>query len=327
MSRALEKDVLENLRSEDPKAVYKSIVGVLTRLPQDGSLLEIELLGRAHPLQVGVNFLQDENAIAIPKLRLVQAFFVARQIVQEHLTSHPDFPGSDTVAATAVMLLMDPEHLTAANIRKRAVLQRLKSGNACESILREEKQLLDSLLTAHLHRHTKSPTLWNHRRWLVECFRAHGVSLDTRRDLLTVVMVAADRHPRNYYAWHHARWLVHDLPNGQSQADLPGEVADDVKDWCFRHHNDISGWSFLNFVIANIGDAEARRCKCSCVLSETLARVESFRWANESVWVFLRTAVAREPVGEDLLKTCSDLEQILFSEAREGRTRHGLQTR
>jgi protein prenyltransferase alpha subunit repeat containing protein 1 len=323
MSRALEKEVLENLRSEDPKAVYKSIAGLLAHPPQDGSLLEIELLGKAHPLEAGVNFLQDGNAIAIPKLRLVQAFFVARHILQEHLASHPESPSRDTVAATAVILLMDPEHVTAANIRKRAVLSRLKGGDARESVLGEEKQFLDSLLTAHLHRHTKSPTLWNHRRWLMERFISYDVSFDTRKDLVTVIMVAADRHPKNYYAWHHARRLVRDLLDQQPQAELLGAVVDDVKAWCFGHHNDISGWSYLNFVIASIEDSEARGRKCTSVLTETLARVDSLRWANESVWVFLRTAVATQPVSEEVLKTFSDLDQNLPLAAREDRTRHG----
>ncbi|KAI0137292.1 hypothetical protein BJ170DRAFT_53871 [Xylariales sp. AK1849] len=324
MSRALDKDVLEALKCEDPAAVYKDISTVLTRLPEHGCLLEIELLGKSHPLEPGVHFLQDGNAIAIPKLRLAQAFFVARHIIQKHITATPQSPQSKTVAATTIALVMDPEHLTAANIRKRAVVSRLKTGTEVESILRHEKQFVDSLLTARLHRHTKSPTLWNHRRWLMEQFRSSRLSFDVRQDLATVIMVAAERHPRNYYAWQHARWLIRDAMNGQSAAPLLTVMAEDVKEWCFRHHDDISGWTYLSFVILNIEDREDRRSKCSSVMTETMGMVESLRWTNESVWAFLRTTAARDFVSNDAFDLFQNLSLRLCAGVTEKSTAENI---
>ncbi|KAI1842713.1 hypothetical protein JX266_011034 [Neoarthrinium moseri] len=299
MSRSLDSDVLRNLKSEDPTPIYKDICSALTCLPEDGSLLEIELLGKAHPLEPGVNYLQDGNAIAVPKLRLAQAFFVARQIIQKYLITRPEHPSNETVTATAVVLLMDPEHLTAANIRKRAVV----SNNLSErdSALGKEKQFIDSLLTARLHRHTKSPTLWSHRRWLIQQFRKLGAVSDARHDIATVVMVAAERHPRNYYAWQHARWLLQNLADEQSEAIM--NIGDDVKEWCLKHHNDISGWMYLTFVIQNIQDAGSRARQCSSMLTDTLGMAKSFRWTNESVWVFLRTIVASSLVSRELFES------------------------
>ncbi|KAH6656758.1 hypothetical protein BKA67DRAFT_167188 [Truncatella angustata] len=320
MSRSLDKHVLENLKSEDPAIVYRDIVQVLAALPQQGGLLEIELLGKAHPLQPGINFLQDENAIAIPKLRLTQAFFVARQVIQKHITSQLSSPSDETVASTAVVLLMDPEHLTAANIRKRAILSRLHHGMQPEPLLRHEKQVLDSLLTARLHRHTKSPTLWSHRRWLMERFKLLHVPLDLRSDIKSVIMVAAERHPRNYYAWHHARWLVGHMSPAFDTRFLV-DVTNDVKDWCFRHHKDISGWTYLDFIMSSIQDQERKVRECSAVLAETLNMAESFRWTNESLWVFLRTLVARNTLSRGEFASFALLNKRLSSDAKDQNTK------
>ncbi|KAI0416446.1 hypothetical protein F5X98DRAFT_183748 [Xylaria grammica] len=288
MSRALDKNLLSQLKSEDPRPAYNEISKLFTELPES-NLLEIEFLGSSYPLEPGVNFLQDGNAIAIPKLRLVQAFFVARQIFQKHLENGSKTIPDEVIPATSIILLMDPEHLTAANIRKR-VLSR--PGSITQAILKGEQRFVDTLLTARLHRHTKSPTLWSHRRWLVTtCWRL-GVPWDSRHDIQHVVMVAGERHPRNYVAWQHARLLLGHDP------DLAATVVFDVKEFCLRNHSDISGWAFLSDCIARIQDEESRRSVCSSALDDVLSMTESFRWTNESVWVFLRTVIAREHVNE-----------------------------
>ncbi|KAI0163040.1 hypothetical protein BJ166DRAFT_283753 [Pestalotiopsis sp. NC0098] len=324
MSRSLDKDILENLKNEDPTKVYKDIVQILTHLPDTGELLEIELLGKAHPLEPGVHYLQDENAIAIPKLRLTQAFFVARKVIQQHLNAQPRIPGVDVVAATAVALLMDPEHLTAANLRKRFVLSKLNDGaEQAETVLRNEKQFLDSLLTARLHRHTKSPTLWSHRRWLLARFETLGCRVDLRRDFTSVIMVAAERHPRNYYAWHHARWLTCNGGTRIDSAVLLG-IIDDVRDWCYRHHNDISGWTYLDSALMGLVDPNTQTQKRSAIFAETIHIAESFRWTNESVWVFLRTIMARNHISPELCDSFFELNKKLSFQIADGDAKRPL---
>ncbi|KAI0872457.1 hypothetical protein GGS24DRAFT_435839 [Hypoxylon argillaceum] len=292
MSRSLDKDIVAKLKSEDPRPSYNDLSRLFANLPESG-LLEIEFLGQSHQLEPGVSFLQEGNAVAIPKLRLVQAFFVARQILHKHLHKAGQTITDDVVAATPILLLMDPEHLTAANIRKRVLLV---SGNPTEAALRREQQFVDTLLTARLHRHTKSPTLWSHRRWLVTTCWALGIPWDIQYDIQNVVMVAGERHPRNYVAWQHARFLInHD-------SGVAATIAVDVKAFCLRNHSDISGWAFLSDCITKIHDEESRGLVCSSVLEDVLSMTESFRWMNESVWVFLRTIIAREPVNEQYFR-------------------------
>ncbi|AEO71658.1 a67ed0fe-6848-4d26-8f29-0b21886e42aa [Thermothielavioides terrestris] len=296
MSRALDAETAASLRSGDPLAAYQAISSVLgSSAPSDG-LLEIEILGPSHFIEGGQqHFLRDGRAVGFSKLALVQAFMVARQRLQDHLSGVVPLPDDEVLAATAVILLFDPEYLTAANVRKRLV-QAMISGSgaaaAARARLESEKRFVDSLLTSRLHRHTKSPTLWSHRRWLLGVFISLDLPVDVLQDIKDVVFVAGERHPRNYYAWCHARFLM-----GLDKPIHRAEVLEAVQAWCFQHHTDTSGWSFLYFLLDTETDS-SKATGCS-TFAAVLALVSSLRLANESVWVFLRTLAASRLVGDE----------------------------
>lgn len=273
MSRALDSDVKKLLMNDNHGEIFSRISEALSQ--QHNELLEIELLGRSHPLSDDNYFMQDENAIAIPTLRLVQAFVYALQQLKRYRHQPETVSLDDVLRTTGVMLLMDPEHLTAANTRKRAILQSTASQR--QKTLLQDKYYIDSLLTSRLHRHTKSPTLWSHREWLVTQFEANGAEMDFELDFINVVLVSAERHPRNYYAWSHARFMA-------AKVGVEGLAAllSLTKQWCFKHHDDISGWAFLSDLL------QKRPEETEAVLSQTLQFVSSFQWRNESVWHFLK---------------------------------------
>ncbi|KAF7537266.1 hypothetical protein G7Z17_g12880 [Cylindrodendrum hubeiense] len=281
MSRALDKDVKEALKHGDHRAVFDEISGALTN--SSAELLEIEMLGMSHVFDPSTTLLQDHNAIAVPKLRLVQAFIVARQIIIAYLQGKKD--GSDDVIlrATAVILLMDPEYLTAANIRKRLLQNKMHNGDDVTTSLKSEKHLVDSLLTSRLHRHTKSPTLWSHRRWLMDQFKTQGLGITAEEDIKKIITVSGERHPRNYYAWCHARYLANALlTEYPAQEEGLSRTIAVVKQWSFAHHDDISGWQFLMFLL------QKHQMDTQPTFTKTLQLAESFKWRNESVWYFLR---------------------------------------
>ncbi|KXJ96918.1 hypothetical protein Micbo1qcDRAFT_155628 [Microdochium bolleyi] len=212
---------------------------------------------------------------------------------------------------------MDPEHLTAANTRKRSLRDTLSATGVAGdddhdeesrsrrhiAAVRKEQYFVESLLTSRLHRHTKSPTLWNHRRWLLELCRNQSIELagtNIGNDLTGIVMVSGERHPRNYYAWNHARWLwlsTRWQPNEQQQQQQ--ELCRNIKDWCLKHHGDISGWTFLSFAMSRIADSQERADVCNEVARDVLGIAESFRWTGESVWVFLRGLLAARLLDEE----------------------------
>lgn len=319
MSRALDEDVKESLKNGDHRAVFDEISTVLTRSSDE--LLEIEMLGVSHILDPTTIILQDGNAIAVPKLRLVQAFIVARQIFLAHVQGKRS--GSDDVilGATAVILLMDPEYLTAANVRKRLVQKKMQDGDDATTSLKNEKHLVDSLLTSRLHRHTKSPTLWNHRRWLMDQFKTEGVEVTAEDDIKTIITTSGERHHRNYYAWCHARYLTNTfiVPSLAHEQALSRTITT-IKQWSFGHHDDISGWQFLLFLL------QKQQTETQPTFHKTLQLAESFKWRNESVWYFLRYVVASTHLTDDDREEFTRVRTVLWeTAAKDSQERHTLE--
>lgn len=318
MSRALDKDTHSALSTGEPSTAYNVISQALAQTHgADGKeFLEIEILGKSHPLEPGSFLLRDGNALAISKPGLVQAFFVARSMFMRHRSQAGAMLSSQELyAVTNVILLMDPEHLSAANARKQIIAAETSALDPeLLELVRKDQFFIDSLLTSRLHRHTKSPTLWSHRRWLIEFSTRHGSPPDTNQDLAHVLMVAGERHPRNYYAWCHARWLTTLVPEEEEEFILR-KAAEAVKGWCFRNHTDISGWSFLSFLLLKV-DGAVR----SSIFRETLNLAGSFQWTNESTWAFLRTLAADAAVEDADVLAFQDRMELLLRKS-EGRGR------
>ncbi|KAL7784146.1 hypothetical protein V8C37DRAFT_361568 [Trichoderma ceciliae] len=308
MSRALGNDVKRAIQQGDHEEIFTNIADALSqRLPE---LLEVELLGRSHMGDMDTILLQDGPALAVPKLRLVQAFIFARNLLRKHVGGMWDETrrDGDVSRATAVILLTDPEHLTAANTRKRLLQRVIKSGTDVELRLQDELYLIDSLLTSRLHRHTKSPTLWGHRQWLMQRFQEHGLKIDAVGTMKTVISVAAERHPRNYYAWLHARYLTNAVSETASREDLSG-MLEAARKWTLGHHDDISGWAFLLFFLDRHPE------HAGSVVGETTRLAASFHWRNESVWYFLRNISSRPWCDGDVREGVESARRALLSGA------------
>lgn len=313
MSRALGKDIKEALVSGNHDGVFEELSSALMEVHD--SLLDIELLGASHFPDASTRLLQDGHAIAVPKLRLVQAFVVARQVLSSHEEQADGSADEATWRATAVVLLMDAEHLSAANARKRLIARALAHRSDASEVLAREKYLVDSLLTSRLHRHTKSPVLWSHRRWLMTQFGRAGMVVDTAKDLRDVVFISAERHARNYYAWSHARQMMASSDPGAGREPPPldgGALVADTEKWCFRHHDDISGWMFLLFLLKRWPE----RAHVAC--SATLKLAASLHWRNESVWYFLRNVVTSGLVGGEQRARFEHVLQTLRTGVQDG---------
>ena len=197
-------------------------------------------------------------------------------------------------------------------------------GDRKREILEQELLFLESLVTSPLPKHTKSSTLWAHRLWLFRTFLlADLVGLrggedggskryvqSTRRDYremdafglwegeLAVVMKAGERHPRNYYAWNYARGLLDllvtfELCLAAQKHILTEQTLERMKKWCFMHPRDISGWTFLLWVLelvfTKVGD-EKREDTVRVIIWETTVFIGKYDWRGESVEWFLKNA-------------------------------------
>jgi hypothetical protein len=297
-----------------PADAFQQLAGVFAS--RADKILEIEIL----PSSLGSPFLQDGCSIGVTKKILVQAYTVARQLFFKKLMPmseddllvsllEPDSSGdiaSDQVT-TEIMLLFDCEHLTACNWRKRRILAALARREDAPDrdsqliqILRTELTLLQSYQCSPLHRHTKSPTLWSHRLWVlrqllkIEDYSSEGL-LDLERHELAVVLRAGELHPKNYYAFTYMRQLHALLARSPVEkrdyagwsAELATLLVNPVLDWCLSNPRDISGWVFEIYLLNHVSD---RQLQVDAV-GRVLRFARDVGWEGESLWTFIDQAV------------------------------------
>jgi Protein prenyltransferase alpha subunit repeat len=161
----------------------------------------------------------------------------------------------------------------------------------------QEMHFLDSILTSPLHRQSKSPTLWFHRWWLVnqllpltQEYKALFMSE------IQIVIKSAERHANNYYAWQHARRLVSamlKLKNPDQPLPVSQKEYDLIKTWCLSNPSDISGWTFLGFILRNVPIDHAN---ASSLIQSVMDFAANTGWKKEALWVFLRDVACNESI-------------------------------
>ncbi|KAF2662246.1 hypothetical protein K491DRAFT_700524 [Lophiostoma macrostomum CBS 122681] len=252
--------------------------------------------------------MRDGSNVGISKKILALAFVEARQRFFEGLKFGND---QSCFNSSRVILLFDPEHITAANYRKRKLLMvwKKESGrddersHEFERLEKRELVFLDTILTSPLHRQSKSPTLWHHRFWLINLslplVHMHTDMASYSRFLkaeLEAVFKAGEHHPKNYYAWQYARRLIvraeeliQDAPEYRKvYHEVRWSWTKDMTTWCRKHPSDISGWSFLLFLLSKVDNVSER----TTIIREVMCYAINFELKNESLWVFIRTALA-----------------------------------
>ncbi|KAL1872204.1 hypothetical protein Plec18167_006807 [Paecilomyces lecythidis] len=329
---------------------------------RDNQVLEFEIV----PPAFG-SFLQDGNSIGIGKKPLAQAFIIARQKFFCRASGTDVGPAEaefgiqngasgdrftdDRAIATEIMLLFDCEHLTACNWRKRRIAalmegkgsmntsQKERNGRLIQ-LLQAERTLMATYLCSRLHRHTKSPTLWHHRFWVLNQLvqiqygdstgdaRFRGAVRGLLEDELGVVLRAAELHPRNYYAFSYMRQLHVTL---SQHLEKFGPATDDTNDcssvlarwmidrcqrWCLAEPQDISGWTFLLYILDAASSEEMQRDTVSKVLRFAI----HVGWEGESLWTFIDLAARKFPILQTLQSFGLLENDIDDGISREGKT-------
>jgi hypothetical protein len=269
------------------------------------AIFEISLLPDTIPAPGSSFFYLDGANIGIEKRTLLCVFAVARKVFDgwllargREVDSQPSVWDDPVMVgelsnATTVLLLVQPEYGTAANWRKRMLSRAAQKASvfneglsedaerrAFMRLLLEEWNFTASLLTSPLIRHSKSPTLWSHRAWMLRQYQdlllrmgedlyddaraGEGQVLDSEKEEwmvmreaelrrrfqmeeMGIVMRAAEAHRGNYHAWNYARGLMGMFGGGIGRSG-GREMLEMVRRWVLRHPRDISGWGFLEFL-------------------------------------------------------------------------------
>ena len=333
--------------------LFKELAQIFSERQDKNQILEFEILPPALALDSGP-LVQDGCSVGVTKKALVQAFAVARRIFfrelvsmsasdmllaasREHHEKTVSLDGPEEIkypvsVVSEIILLFDCEHLTACNWRKRWFtslvlnIDPVSPGSAerdrVVGLLEAELNFLTTLLCSPLPRHTKSPTLWQHRRWiLANLIRARKLVMaqpaasetvftfdiegaqELLKSELAVVLRSGELHPRNYYAFSYMRQLHSDLADAvegprKGLAPFARSTLSLTLDWCLAHPRDISGWMFVLWLLEAIPDQEVRAGSITTVLGFAL-RVG---WEGESLWTFIDLAAR----SLDLVETVED---------------------
>lgn len=250
---------------------------------------------------------------------------------------------------SSVILLLNPGHQTAWNIRKRLVeLQALDPG--------KELSFMTALLT--IRDCAKHSLLWHHRRWLLrllyflspslsmnsqvligepvcdeDSLRTLDIPITCLRNEFTACTTAANTYERNYFAWAHRFRCLDALSTSLQNVSAPGSAVDanafmdllneeaaNVALWIERHVADYTAMQY--------------HCRLACLLyslrtsmvlspspsiySHAMSLVGSYP-EHESLWYYLRGAVWAE-------KAHSIDGNARWDELKDLRNRH-LQTK
>ncbi|OQD85332.1 hypothetical protein PENANT_c010G08369 [Penicillium antarcticum] len=301
----------------NPEHAFQELARIFSS--RENQVLEIEII----PPSLGATFLQDGCSVGITKKALVQAYTVARAIFfkKSMPMSEDDFQNAlltqiqstnPDLAITEIMLLFDCEHLTACNWRKRRLCAAMAHSNtqdlsngtlATIELLEAELTLMSSYQCSPLHRHTKSPTLWHHRLWVLRHLLERRTwsaepTLELHRSELEVVLRAGELHPKNYYAFSYMRQLnallveiMAGKPDWKAEAALP--ILDRTIEWCLANPRDISGWSFGIYQLSQVTDPAVR----TLTLEKVLMFALGVGWEGESLWTFVHQIVKQFNLG------------------------------
>ncbi|KAL5363947.1 hypothetical protein BJX96DRAFT_127393 [Aspergillus floccosus] len=309
-----------------PNAAFTELAQIFRN--RDDRILEFEIL----PPALGP-LLQDGCSIGTTKKYLAQAFVAARKIFFSNSASisesgsrqknqDSDKSLEDLSVCSEIILLFDCEHTTACNWRKRRLRDMIQGLNLTNSASQEalikrlhtELTLVTTYVCSPLRRHTKSPTLWEHRLWVLKhllfarrfkgtpgvpqtssCEQgsaAMQATLELWEQELTTVLRAGELHPRNYYAFSYIRELHDVLSLDMVSVDdcslqLGRRALDPTLTWCLAHTTDISGWMLILYLLGAVPDSTVR--------TDTVRRVVRFArdvgWEGESLWTFVDLAV------------------------------------
>lgn len=317
------------MTSPSTEDIYESLVEIF-RSRKSNEYFEIEiLLPGQGPL------LRDGSFIGITKKALTKAFVIARKRFFMQYLDHAkkgsvEEEQTECAASTEIILLFDCEHTTACNWRKRRIAASINryiiakdtGRQALRDLFESELNLIATFVCSPLHRHTKSPTLWQHRLWLMtERMKLQDhlqEDIFLRQEAMhklilaewKIVCRAGELHPKNYYAFSYMRQLHSHVSKPSERAAGTGTVIQDsvllhelavtlvepTLKWCLSNPKDVSGWMFLVYLLGHedpSGKQDMKHLKKVAMERTLHFAVEITAWDGESLWTFVDLMVTR----------------------------------
>jgi len=148
---------------------------------------------------------------------------------------------------TRILLLINPEYLSAWNARKLLVIQ---------GIIDIKDELSFSYLL--LVKKPKSCDIFCHRRYLItRLFQTPSQSIDliqVVKNELKLCSVTADKYARNYYSWSHRYWVVTFLTSVSTSNGIVSEIIREelsfTREWIPSHVSDFGAIHYRQVLLS-----------------------------------------------------------------------------
>jgi protein prenyltransferase alpha subunit repeat containing protein 1 len=285
-----------------------------------------------------------EGNLGIPKKVLQQLYLSVIALPWRSLREP-----SIAVTATTIILLLNPAHQTALNVRKRLIT----NGHIHPA---KELRYLELLLRG-LNDCAKQSIFWHHRRWCLT--HVHGIigqntsphfalehfcsadeaqlfpsmGSDEIRKEMRIIYHTCETYPRNYHAWTHFHWLIngafstvyHHFSDETRRRDFPKVLLDAYRElmaWIECHPSDYSAihqlcqmekiMDHLRETGVLTKDAGGGEESYSTLAGHSLSLLSSFP-SHESPWMYLRFALKDESRSHILHRVESDFHSNLHA--------------
>jgi protein prenyltransferase alpha subunit repeat containing protein 1 len=257
-------------------------------------------------------FLHTDGHLGVPQKNLYQIYLSALRLLDMH------DPGAQ-IDATCVILLANPAHQTALNIRKRLV--QAGSSLSAHAELNFSSRLLLSSRPA-----SKESILWAHRRWIFTFLYPRtwsaglGVALtapeipeipsDTIESEFQLISRCCEVYPRNYHAWSHHHFLVQCI-HTSLQCSRPIEtpylpllvreflnirrwIETHVSDYSAMHHFCSMALRLKSLDLPHYTSTLGEFADPAVHFEHAISLVTSFP-SHESLWMYLRAVISISP--------------------------------
>jgi protein prenyltransferase alpha subunit repeat containing protein 1 len=299
------------------------------------------------PLRSPGPYLFVERNLGVPRKILFKAYLIACSVfassrkkykLQEVEQRHSAV--ADLVTASSVILLANPAHQTALNMRKRLIQ---------DSFLDPEKELEIVGAFQSARECAKEAILWDHRRWLLRIlysqapgrpsYDEHSAHCRPHSDLLyiphnafqkefSLIGRSCEIYPRNYYAWTHWGFCINSLcarlranstasDDRQQLADVLVQEVLRLRRWVELHVSDHSAvhhlcrllQEFQYHPISNTSFSSSATMNPALSFEHALSLVNAYP-SHESLWLYLRATVCipEDQKNKKILKLISSLD-------------------
>ncbi|KAJ7287245.1 hypothetical protein C8J57DRAFT_1283310 [Mycena rebaudengoi] len=263
------------------------------------------------PPSAAFPFLYVEGHLGVPQKILYQLYLSALGLFNPKTLPS----AASQIAATSVILLANPAHRTALNLRKRL----LQTGD----LSAQSELFFSAVLLSSSRPSAKESILWDHRRWIfarlyprttpekspsllykgwARDYSAPELPAAAIVDEFRLISRCCEIYPRNYYAWTHHHFVIESLHVSLGQSgtvDSPYlqilvEEFLNLQRWIESHVSDHSAIHQLCSIVSRLQNLDnstlARLADPLILFQHALSLVTSFP-SHESLWMYLRAMI------------------------------------